>query len=102
MISSYSLVSLIGLALMATLANTIMDQRSAAKQLQAVKIRLAPELEKAAKVEAQLDALAGGTARLAEAGNVNAMRIVEVMARNGVQISKGREPAADAPTQPAN
>ncbi|WP_375396579.1 hypothetical protein [uncultured Sphingomonas sp.] len=39
-----------------------------------------------AKVDAQLDALASGTQRLAAGGNANAAKIITALAENGIQV----------------
>lgn len=39
-----------------------------------------------AKIDAQLDALASGTQRLAAGGNANAAKIIAALAENGIQV----------------
>jgi hypothetical protein len=51
-------------------------------------------LEEAKKVRAQLEALAGGTARLAEQGNPNARALVDKLKAQGIGL---KAPAAPAP-----
>ncbi len=46
------------------------------------------QVEAAAKVRASLDAVASTTARLADAGNVNARVLVEELRKRGITISR--------------
>jgi hypothetical protein len=54
--------------------------------LSSVRASQEPGLAEIAKVRAQLDALAGGTARLAADGNVNARAVVAEMQRQGITL----------------
>ena len=47
-----------------------------------------PSLAEIANVHTQLDALAGETARLAAAGNVNARAVVDEMQRQGITLRR--------------
>lgn len=43
-----------------------------------------------AKIDAQLDALASGTQRLAAGGNANAAKIITTLAESGIQVKAPR------------
>ena len=54
-------------------------------------------VQQAAKVRAQLDAVARSTAELAAKGNVNAGTIVQELAKRGITINLNAPPATVAP-----
>lgn len=65
-------------------------------QLAAVYAAQQPQVEAAARVRANLDALAASTQRLANAGDSNALTVVEALRRRGVNIN----PNPVAPSSP--
>jgi hypothetical protein len=74
-------------ALVIVLASNVFDQRRAHVEMTKAVEAQAKSLEGGAKVEAQLDALAKGVQGLAAGGNPNARAIVDVLAKNGVNIN---------------
>jgi predicted AAA+ superfamily ATPase len=69
---------------------SLIEERGA---LAKVKEQQTAPLENVAKIEKQLDALAGGTATMAEGGNANARAIVAEFQARGVTISKPKPKA---------
>lgn len=55
------------------------------------KERQATPMEEAQKMRAQLDAVASGLQRLAEAGNANAQRLVDELKQRGVRIASQQQ-----------
>jgi len=56
----------------------------------------------AQKMRTQLEALAAETAKLAQAGNPNAIQIVNALKARGITIDPGKaKPLADPPAEPA-
>ena len=81
---------LIGLAtLTADQVMSIADLRRTSAQLTTAIEAQAQPLLQARRIEAQLDALASGSARLAEDGNANARAIVARLKASGVSIDPG-------------
>ena len=76
-------------ALALVLASNVFDQRRAHEEMEKAVASQAKTLEGSAKIEAQLDALAKGVQGLAAAGNPNARGIIDVLAKNGVNINSG-------------
>ena len=76
-------------ALALVLASNLFDQMRAHDEMEKAVAAQAKALEGSAKVETQLDALAKGVQGLAASGNTNARAIVDVLAKNGVNINSG-------------
>jgi hypothetical protein len=70
----------------------IFDLRRATAELEKVALDQTRQLAQVQKIESQLDALASGTARLADAGNPNARRIVQSLQASGVAINAQAKP----------
>jgi hypothetical protein len=71
----------------------ILDLRRATAELEKVELDQTRQLEQVQRIETQLDALASGTARLADGGNTNARRIVQSLQASGVAINAQPKPA---------
>jgi hypothetical protein len=54
------------------------------------------QVDAATKLRASLDAMASATAKLADAGNVNAKLLVEELRKRGITINPNAAPAAPA------
>lgn len=65
----------------------VLELRRASAELGKVELDQTRQLAQAQQIEAQLDTLASGTARLAEGGNPNARRIVQSLQASGVAIN---------------
>lgn len=76
-------------ALVIVLASNLFDQRRAHEEMEKAVESQAKAVEGSAKIETQLDALAKGVQALAASGNPNARAIVDVLAKNGVNINSG-------------
>lgn len=74
-------------ALIVLLGGTLADIYRARDAMTAARANQEQPLALSGRVEKQLDALAKGTKRLADGGNTNAGQIIEVLQRNGVNIS---------------
>lgn len=84
----WSIALLVGLiTLAADQVADVVAARSATAELVAARAQQAKPLAQAAQVEAQLEALAAGTARLANGGNANAQQIVAALRASGVSIN---------------
>ena len=76
-------------ALVIVLASNLLDQRRAHEAMEKAVESQAKALEGSAKIETQLDALAKGVQGLAASGNPNARAIIDLLAKNGVNINSG-------------
>lgn len=79
-------LNLLALTAVVALADRLLDQQTASKALAEAHKTLTPQVEQAKRIEKQLDALAGGTAKLAENGNVHAQSIVQLLQMNGIDV----------------
>lgn len=75
------------LALAVLLVNEIVQLSSANGKLSAALVGQKANDETVRRIDTQLDALARGTQRLAQAGNPQAAKIVDQLAQNGVRIN---------------
>lgn len=75
------------LAIALLLVNEIVQLSGANAKLNEAIDRQKPNEEMIRRIDTQLDALARGTARLAQGGNPQAQKIVDQLAQNGVRIT---------------
>ncbi len=85
--SAFSPLLLLALALIAWLGFQCMQQVGERQQLAAMQGSLDAQEAAAKKVRASLDAVATATAKLATAGNANAVFVVEELRKRGVTIN---------------
>ena len=78
---------LLALALLGWLSFQTWQLFAEQQQLKSLRAAQDAPLEKATKLRASLDAVAAGTARLANAGNTNARVIVEELRKRGITIN---------------
>ena len=81
------------------LASNLVDVVRVHAALDASRTQITAAIAAGAKTEGQLNALAGGTASLARAGNANAAAVIAAMQRNGVNIA---DPGAANNPSPAS
>jgi hypothetical protein len=62
------------------------------RELAAIKANQATQVDASAKIRSALDSLAASTQRLANGGNVNALRIVQELKNRGVTINPNAKP----------
>lgn len=79
-------LNLLALTAVVTLGDRLLDQQATGRALAQAHKTLTPQVEQAKRIEKQLDALAGGTAKLAENGNIRAQSIVQLLQANGVDV----------------
>ena len=63
-------------------------------QLAALRTAQDGQIEASAKLRGSLDAMAAATAKLADAGNMNAKLLVEELRKRGITINPNAEPTA--------
>ena len=78
---------LLAMALVAWLAFQSWQLVAERQQLGQLRLGQDPTVDAASKLRASLDAVASGTAKLADAGNSNARTIVEELRKRGITIN---------------
>jgi hypothetical protein len=82
------------LALAAWFAFQAVQLAGERQQLVALRAAQDAQVEAATKLRGSLDAMASATAKLADAGNVNAKLLVEELRKRGITINPDAPPAA--------
>jgi len=73
------------------------ELRATRKQLDAQFVTQRDAIDQAQKLRTQLEAIAGDTAVLANAGNANAIRLRDYLAQQGVNINPPVSPTGEKP-----
>ena len=95
-------LAMLGAGVLIVLASNLVDIVRVHGALDASRTQIGTAIAAGGKTEAQLNALAAGTAALARGGNANAAAVIATMQRNGVNIADpgATDPAASPPPSP--